>query len=88
MNLRHSVRALATQIAPPPKPSTELAFAVGLVESVSAGVVTVRVLGAATQAAYYGALPTVGATVDVLLIEGSPRILGVPHGAPPIIPTS
>lgn len=88
MKLHHSIRQLADQIAPAPKPSSELAFAVGIVESISAGVVTVRLLGAATQAPYYGALPTVGTTVDVLLIEGSPRILGTPHGVPTTIPTS
>lgn len=88
MKLRHSIRQLADQIAPPPKPSTELSFGVGQVQSVTTGVVTIQVLGATTQAPYYGALPSVGATVDVLFIEGSPRILGTPHGVPTTIPTS
>jgi hypothetical protein len=88
MGLRDSVRALGGQVAQQQAATTALAFAQGSVQSVSAGVLTVLVLGNTVQAPYYGALPAIGDTVDVLLIEGSPRILGVPHGVPPTIPTN
>lgn len=89
MQQRHfAIHALADRLTPAPNASTDLAHATGQVEAVNSGVVTVRVLGAAVQAPYYGSLPAQGDTVGVLFIEGSPVILGVPKGVPPTIPTS
>lgn len=87
MSLQSAVRALADTLAPPPQASKDLAFATGEITANTAGVLTVLTLGEETQAPYYGDTPAVGAKVDVLIVDGSPRILGVPKGAPPTDPT-
>ncbi len=81
-DLAAAVRGLADEITATARPATNLGFATGQVDSITAVVVTVLVLGDKVQVPYYGALPAVGATVGVLFIEGSPVILGVPNGVP------
>lgn len=80
--LAAAFRGLADQIVATGQPAQRIGYATGQVVDVTAGVITVAVLGDQVQAPYHGALPSVGAMVDLLIIDSSPVILGVLNGIP------
>lgn len=82
MNMKRSLRRLATEIMAAAKPSAWLGYATGQVVDVTNGIVTVATLGVEQQISHLGPTPTPGATVAVLFIAGSPLILGTISGVP------
>jgi hypothetical protein len=82
-----SVRKLAAAIAGPPAVAVPVTFATGeVLFSLTTGEVSVQTAGGIFLAPYYGARPPQGATVGILFADGSPIILGVPHGPAPLTP--